>query len=489
VTLLERAPRRRREARDGREPQKGQAIVLFALLLVAVLGAAGLLVDGGMAWANRQAAQNAADLAALAAAKAVTTAGATCNAAGQAIAQAAATSVATMNGFTSATVQYPATSGSHTGCLYLRVHVQRTMNTTFSRIMGQTTWTPAADATASMLQTQGAATANCTFCSLNTTNKNHTLLVQVGSTLQVDGEIYVNSSNGLNANDPNSPIKLQNWNVGGDAFDIFGTGGKITATKISVVGGWETHDNGVATAAQATCPAAQHPDPPGYSTLVPKPVSNVCIHQPVLADPLANYPSPSTSSYTTQATKQLNLAGNSAYTLQPGVYIGGIKIQGNASVTLVAGMYLMYGGGFSVSANASINGTGVTIYSSSTMVNKRVTAAGDISINTTGTVTLTPPTTGSWSGMTLYMDRTSAGAITIDPTSTTQCASANGCIGGIAGTIYAANQDSLVTVSASGTANLQVLSGKMLITNGGTAHFTFNSAGFANSVTTITLVE
>ena len=478
--------RERTRSRDG---QKGQAIVLFAILLIGVLGAAGLLVDGGMAWANRQAAQNAADLSALAAAKAVSDAGATCNAAGQAIAQAAASSVASMNGFPTATVEYPATSGGHTGCLFLRVHVSRVMNTTFSRVLGQSQWTPGADATSAIVKTQGAASTNCTFCALNSTNKNHTLLVQLGSTLVVDGEIYVNSSNGLKPNDPNSVIKLKDWFVGGDGFDIFGAGGRITATKINVVGGWETHDNDVATASQADCPASDRPDPLGYSTLNPQPVSNVCIHQPVLVDPLANYPTPSAASYTTQSTKQLNLAGNTSYTLQPGVYIGGIKIQGNANVTMTTGMYIMQGGGFSVTANASINGTGVTIYSGSTMSGRKVTAAGDIDISTSGTVVLTAPTGGSWSGMTLYMDRASNSAITIDPHSTAQCASTNGCIGGFAGTIYAGNQDSLTTVSAAGTANLQVLSGKILVTNGGLAHFMFNPIGFANSVTTISLVE
>ena len=46
-------------------------------------------------------------------------------------------------------------------------------------------------------------------------------------------------------------------------------------------------------------------------------------------------------------------ADGPSYTLQPGVYIGGVKVVGNANVTLTAGMYIMFGGGFSASANAS----------------------------------------------------------------------------------------------------------------------------------------
>jgi Flp pilus assembly protein TadG len=475
--------------RRTREPQKGQAIVLFALLLVGVIGAAGLLVDGGMAWANRRAAQNAADLASLAAAKAIADAHAGCNAAGKAVAQAAAASVAGFNGFSSVSVEYPATTGAHTGCLFVKVSVSRSMSTTFSRVLGQTTWTPSASATSAMVTTMGAATANCTFCALNSTNQNHTLLVQLGSTLQVDGEIYVNSSNGLKNGDPNSPVKLQNWYVGGDGFDIFGTGGKIEATKINVVGGWETHDGGVATATQADCPSSQRPDPVAYASLSPNPVSNVCIHQPVLADPLGSYPTPSAASYTTQSTKKLSLSTSTTYNLQPGVYIGGIAISGNAVVNMATGMYYMQGGGFSVLGNASVNGAGVTIYSASTTSGKKTTAAGDINIDTKGSVILTAPPSGSWSGMTLFMDRNSAGAITVNPNQAAQCATANGCIGGISGTIYAPNQNSLVTVKAAGTANLQVLSGKILVSNGSTAHFTFNPAGFAASTTIISLVE
>ena len=202
-----------------REGQRGQALVLFAILLVVILGGAGLLVDGGMAWANRRQAQAAADLAVLAAAKAIAEGGFQCNASGLAVAQAAATSVAGFNGFSSVNVEYPATGGSHTGCNYVRVTVSRTMATTFSRVLGQNTWTPQASATAMAIRSQGAAAANCTFCSLNSTHANHTLLVQLGSTLIVDGDIYVNSSNGSAGGDPTSAVKLKDWYVGGDAFE------------------------------------------------------------------------------------------------------------------------------------------------------------------------------------------------------------------------------------------------------------------------------
>jgi hypothetical protein len=473
--------------RDERQPERGQAIVLFALLLVVVLGAAGILVDGGMAWANRRQAQAAADFAALAAAKAIVDGGSQCNASGLALAQAAADQVAALNGFDSVTVQYPATSSSHTGCSYVRVAVSRSMSTTFSRVVGQTTWTAQASAVASLMTIQAASVANCTFCSLNGTDDNHTLLVQLGSTLIVDGDIYVNSSNGLKADDPNSAVKLKDWYVGGDGFDIFGAGGRIEAERIFTVGGWETHDGGIALARTADCPASQRPDPLAYATLNPPITSNVCIHQPALSDPLANFPVPNPADYPAQSTKKAKYSNNATYTLLPGVYTEGIEISGNAIVIMTPGMYYMAGGGFSVKGNASVTATGVTVYSGSESGKKG--KAGDIEIETKGTVVFSPPTSGAFAGMTLYMERTSDKGVILEPNSTVQCATANGCIGGLSGTIYAGHSDSVVSVKAAGTANLQVLSGRLLVTNGSTARFTHDATGFASASTSINLVE
>ena len=57
------SPTGRRERRDG-----GQIIVIFALAAVAIIGMVGLVLDGGSTYAQRRGQQNAADLAAIAAA-------------------------------------------------------------------------------------------------------------------------------------------------------------------------------------------------------------------------------------------------------------------------------------------------------------------------------------------------------------------------------------------------------------------------------------
>jgi hypothetical protein len=470
-----------------RRLQSGQALALFVVILFGLAAMAGLLIDGGTAWVNRRQAQTAADLAALAAGKAVTDAQATCNASGLAIAQAAAAESATINGFPTVSVQYPASGGSKSGCDYIRVSVSRPMSTTFSRLLGQNSWTAGATAVTQIVRLAAIVSPRCNFCSLNATNQNHTLLVQLGSTLIVDGEIYVNSSNGNRDGDPNSPVKLKDWHVGGDGFDIFGTGGRIEADYINVVGGWETHDNNIAVARNAKCAEAQRPNPLAYDAMKPPLKANICIRQPVLPDPLGSFPTPNVNDFTVRTTKIAKYSGNAAYVLEPGVYVGGIEISGTAQVILNPGVYYMSNGVFSVKGDASVTGNGVLIYSGPSAGSKKG-GAKMIDITTNGTVVLSPMTTGIYAGMTLFLDRASTESIIIQPSNKAQCAStaavgvAQGCIGGISGTIYAANASATVIVKAAGTANLQVISGKILIQNGSTARFTYKS-GFATETT------
>jgi hypothetical protein len=97
--------------------------------------------------------------------------------------------------------------------------------------------------------------------------------------------------------------------------------------------------------------------------------------------------------------------------------------------------------------------------------------------------------------MTIFVERLSNDDIIIRPNNTAQCATTaaaglpQGCIGGISGTIYGANKDTTAIIKAAGTANLQVITGKLLVQNGATARFTFNSAGFAGGSTIIQLSE
>ena len=388
--MTSRMSPQRRSARLG---EHGQMIVIFALCLVGILAMAGLLVDGGLAWSNRRQAQAAADTAALAAAKNIVA-----NGTGVAAAQAAAG----LNGFGPGTdcagsplasggveVNRPPLTGPHNAANdplhnkdYVEVVTTRKMSTTFSNAIGLSCWMISARAVASVGTT---SVASCSFCSLNNTNGNHTLVLKNGATLRVDGDIYVNSSNG--GYTPGSCGKQKDWFVCGDGFDIFGDCGKITARTISVNGGWETHDNGLTYADRRVAGCVDSLDPPAQPN---PPPSNVCIHMPQIADPLndgsgapanvipippdvgpptigqngcpagALLPSGTAGSPVTMTIS----SGNP--TICPGTYHGGLDIKGSANVRMLPGVYYMAGGGFTVANAASVDGTaGVMIYNSS----------------------------------------------------------------------------------------------------------------------------
>lgn len=383
-------------------------IVLFTLVLLVMVAVAGMLLDGGMAAQTRRQAQAAADTAALAAAQQIAIA---------ANGTSAAQTIAASNGFaasttdcsgatiTGVTVNNPPASGAYTGnSSYVEVIVQKAMRTGFSGIVGQSCWMVSARAVASV---NSSAVATCNFCSLNSSTSNHTLVLKNSSTLRVDGEIYVNSANG--GTTP-GVCTLKQWNVCGDGFDVFGTGGSISAKAISVHGGWETHDLNIATAdtldknADGT-DCNEHPNPPSQAQ-----TANVCIHMPVMPDPLNDpskpgnvvappaagsrpiagtngCPSYATSSPGTSGSPQLLTLSSGTPTICPGTYYGGIKISNTAAVTMMAGVYNIVGGGFQVLNSASVDGSaGVMVYNSS--------GSGEAVNTTPGTDLVPPPVAG-----------------------------------------------------------------------------------------------
>ena len=370
--------------------QRGQLIVLFALCLVAVIAMAGLLIDGGRAWQTRRQTQAAADTAALAAAYDVVKKGATDGG------TAAATLIAAQNGIpmnytncqgqakTDGVVVSPPTLPSpHVADpKFVQVITNRPMSTTFAGIVGQTCWMVSARATASI---GSNSIATCSFCSLDNSADNHTLLLKNSASLRVDGDIYVNSSSG----GISDPCALDDYKVCGDGFDVFSdknfTGTSyISAKTISTVGGWETHNQNLATAdgyAQVGSPLAncpEHPDP------LLMPGTKVCIHMPELTDPLNDPSKPDlqinpppippipavggdcpvgaqipTGTATTRVL--MTVAAGATRTICPGAYYGGLNILGN--VTMIPGIYYIAGGGFTVSGAGAVNGSnGVMIF-------------------------------------------------------------------------------------------------------------------------------
>jgi Flp pilus assembly protein TadG len=158
-----------------------------------------------------------------------------------------------------------------------------------------------------------------------------------------------------------------------------------------------------------------------------------------------------------------NLAISTGTTLYPGTYCGGIKISSAANVTLSPGVYYIQNGDLQVLGSSTLSGSGVTLLLSGKNTN--------VNINTTGTITLSPTTTGQWAGFLFYWDQPSArqGQTNIFATATMN----------FSGILYFAGQK----VDINGGANMTVDSGSIiadfLLPDNGhlTLNGTFSGAG------------
>jgi hypothetical protein len=217
----------------------------------------------------------------------------------------------------------------------------------FLSVLGFRTANVSASATSALI---GAAADGCIW--VLDPVADGALTLNGGSLVQSDCSIHVNSRS---------------------ASAVNATGGAVLrASEIDIVGG-----------ARST----------GGSVLAPTPNTGAA----PTADPLANLPNP-----TFGACNYTNVQlGGGVNNLQPGVYCGGIKISAQAVVNFAPGMYVLNGGGMQVtSANATVNGTGVTFFNTSSGY-----AFSSVAIASGATINLTAPTAGTYRGVLLYQDR------------------------------------------------------------------------------------
>ena len=170
----------------------------------------------------------------------------------------------------------------------------------------------------------------------------------------------------------------------------------------------------------------------GLASLTPAPVTKL----PGVPDPLNSLPVPSTSGLTNYGSE--NLSGNSKATIKPGIY-NQITVSGNASLAMSAGLYIIEGGGFQVSVNASVTGTGVTLYNTGSKFPNSGGTFGSINLSGNSSISLSPPTTGSY-----------AGILFLQPAANTQALNFSGnAMAGVTGTIYAPPPRSLAAATPS----------------------------------------
>jgi Flp pilus assembly protein TadG len=172
---------------------------------------------------------------------------------------------------------------------------------------------------------------------------------------------------------------------------------------------------------------------------------------PPQPDPLRNIPQPIASDYSEQSNGPKHYS-NGNRTISPGVYNGGIAITGQANVTMEPGVYYMKGGGFSMTGQGNLLAHGVIIYNDPKQSSDVISISG----SNGGSVTMTPPTSGVYKGLTLFQNRSATQDMNV---------SGNGSFH-MTGTFYAANALMNVTGNGAGQIGSQYVS-RLLDINGG----------------------
>lgn len=339
---------------------RGQAVALVMIGLVALLGISAIAVDVGDLWTTRHLMQTAADAGAVAAVDAIT------------IGQTSLTELTTaadaataQNGFTNGSstaansnlvtvsVVNPPTSGPYAyNTNAVQVTVSQNQPTYFMRVLG---WSQVPVSTEAVALTISGG--SCVYA----------LDPSASSTIDLSGGGNLNSTCGVYDNSNSSSALV----VGGTSI--------LQAPLVGVVGG--TNING------------------GGST---PPTSGIS----AFGDPLAWVPEPTgygtCSSYSTENV-------NTTVTLYPGLYCGGLKINGQANVRFSAGTYVMDGGGLTIVAGAVVAGSNVTFYlTGANVANSNPGSYAGVNIAGGTTVNLSAPCdsdNGGIMGMLFFQDR------------------------------------------------------------------------------------
>ncbi len=329
----------------GRDGDDGQAVVITALLLSVLLLAIGLAMDTGRLFDARRSAQEAADAAAWGGAVVIYNSGTSAQASTAAVADAALNAFTT-GGTTTVSVSAPPSSGAFAGnANYVEVVITRQVPTTFIPTGGGM-WTIRVRGVAGAAPTQTGAA----ILSLDRTASGAVSTVGNGSIVASGGDIQVNSTSLTAA------MTTGNATIG------------APGQAIRVVGG--TSGSGFNPAPLAGSPARP--------------------------DPYAAYPLPDISGLTVQAC--------CPDPLLPGIYDGGISLAGNQQRTMLPGMYVLRGGGISLTGNSSLTGDGVFIFNTSSTYPASGGACADVKIAGNGSSVLSAMTSGTYAKLLIFQD-------------------------------------------------------------------------------------
>lgn len=339
--------------------ESGQTLIMFVLALVVLLGMVSLAVDVGYFFSQRRGLQNAADAAALAGASALPE--------DPGKARVAAQEWADKNGYgTAAGATVTIVTPYKGDATKVEVIIEQRVPAFFARVLGMDAFDVKARAVGSRGLDQvhefGVIALNPSACGSFMKSGSGAFSVSGG------GAIAVNSDCD-------------------EALDVSGSG-SVSAAAIyyNIAGGWESTGD-------------MTPDP----VPMPRPVD----------DPLSGLTPPSLtatgvspdSGGTASAPSTLKITAGSR-TLHPGVYYGGISISSNANVTFQPGVYVMAGGGFTLSGGGEVTGLGVMFYNTYDPMN----TGGDgacAGVNFAGgaNATFEPMTSGAYEDILFWQDR------------------------------------------------------------------------------------
>lgn len=321
--------------------RRGNVAIIFALGMPMVVGAAAFGMETSFDYYKHQQLQSAADAAAFAGALEVL------NGSASNVVTSAATSAATSNGWSSTggTIQVnsPPLSGPNTANPAVEVLLTQNQPRFFTAAFSNQ---PIALHRRAVAMYQVVANA-CIVALSHSASR----------------AINVTGSSSMNL----VGCDVASDSTASDALFVWGSA-SMTADCAMAVGG--ISNNGGMTL--SGCPGGIH----GVQSV---------------PDPFSNLPTPS------PVGPCINTSNYNGASLSPGQYCNGITLKGTD--TLAPGVYYVSGGDFSVGANASVTGNGVTIYLSGTA---KANLNGNSSIN------MTAPTTGAYSGILFFGDRSAA---------------------------------------------------------------------------------
>jgi Putative Flp pilus-assembly TadE/G-like len=435
--------------------RRGVVAVFVAVCLVALVGATAISIDGGMLYMEQRRAQASADAAAMAGACDLFQNYPSNNGTDPSgSAQQAALNVAKGNDYSNdgassvITVNIPPKSGPYAGLPgYVEILLRYNMPRGFSGVFGSGPLPVNVRAVA-----RGAwVSPNAGVLILNYTGKATLNAQGNGAFTETGGPVIVNSNN---------------------SSAVLDTGNStMYAPEFDITGGTQVSNN----ATFATTPT------PGQIFLGTHPTP----------DPLAYLPPPDAPRNGTMTTVSLS-GGGTQYTMTPGTYTNlptftskDTVILQQASANNAGGIYYINGGGFkSTGASITMDTTtsgGVMIYNApaSTADSQKIQITG----NSLGTVNLSPLTSGPYTGMTLWQDRTSPVNALVE---------GNGNFS-ILGTFYMA--DALLNINGNGTTTSgiptigsQYVSQDLSLGGNGNIHIAYN-AGKQARTRILTLVE